>query len=182
MRCRSGLVPPLWSRSASDISVPATIKSLNRISFELEGDIDVVSGTLPTSNVIRSRDGVISSAYRALAGGEPQVGDNSDKVRLEEPETGQNGVAGSETSIRRYLLDDVVRLVGETLGGGDGLSCARIILEARVDGGSSRCHESSKKRRKGTKTAYHQVSQSLEYLDVTAFETHVQGLAGWKAH
>lgn len=117
------------------------------ISFELEGDIDVVSGMLPTSNVIRSRDGVISSAYRVLAGREPQVGDNSDKVRLEEPEAKQNGVTGSETSMSRCLLDGVVRLLGETLGGGDGLSCARIILEARVDGGSSRCHDSSKKRR-----------------------------------
>jgi hypothetical protein len=80
--------------------------------------------------------------------------------------------------MRRYLLDDVVRLLGETLGGGDGLSCARIILEARVDGGSSRCHDSSKKRRKGTKTTYHQVSHSLEYPDVTAFETHVQDPGG----
>jgi hypothetical protein len=88
LRCRSGLVPPPRSTFGSDVSVPATFKSLNKTSFELEGDIDVVSGTLPTSNVIRSRDGVMSSAYRVLAGREPQVGDNNDKVRLEEPETG----------------------------------------------------------------------------------------------
>jgi hypothetical protein len=87
--------------------------------------------------------------------------------------------------MRRYLLDGVVRLlgVGETLGGGDGLSCARIILEASVDEGSSRNHDFPKDFWKGKKAAHRRVGHFLEYLDVTGSETlgrvgRVEGLAG----